>query len=72
MLQGLEEYNTIEGTVLEVRRGSLKLALSKGDSDRIEACPSGSVWRMDKYAPETTFQRQLQVRDPFGFRQSKP
>lgn len=53
-----------EGTVLEVRRSSVKIAFSKADSDGIEACPPHSVWRLDKYSPETTFQRQLKVTHP--------
>lgn len=57
----MEDYVTFEGTVLEVRRSSVKIAFSKGDSDGIESCPPGSVWRIDKYSPETTFQRQLKV-----------
>lgn len=62
--QSLEDYQSFEGTILEIRRNFLKIAFSRGASDGLEQCPADSVWRMDKYSPETTFQRQLKVWKP--------
>lgn len=57
----MEDYQSFEGTILEIRRNYLKIAFSRGASDGLEQCPADSLWRMDKYSPETTFQRQLKV-----------
>ncbi|BDA47014.1 probable regulator of nonsense transcripts 1 homolog at C-terminar half [Coccomyxa sp. Obi] len=63
MVQGtsFQDYQSFEGTILEIRRNFLKIAFSRGASDGLEQCPADSVWRMDKYSPETTFQRQLKA-----------
>ena len=60
--QTMEDYQSFEGTILEIRCNFLKIAFSRKASDGLEQCPADSVWRMDKYSPETTFQRQLKVR----------
>ena len=47
--------------MLEVRRNYVKVALPRRASDRMEAQGPGATWRMDRYSPDTTYQRQLKV-----------
>ena len=47
--------------MLEVRRSFVKVALSRRASDKMEAQGRGATWRMDRYSPDTTYQRQLKV-----------
>jgi hypothetical protein len=63
--QSMDDYQSFEGTILEIRRNFVRIAFSRAASDGMEECPRDSVWRMDKYSPETTFQRQLKVRCSF-------
>ena len=58
----MDAYESVEGTVLEVRRTYVKLALSRRASDKMEAQGRNATWRMDRYSPDTTYQRQLKVR----------
>ena len=53
-----------EGTILEVRRGFIKVALPRKASDALEMAGVNAMWRMDRYSPDTTYQRQLKVNMP--------
>jgi len=61
VLQSLESYAFFEGTILEVRRSYIRAVFSQAKSDRMEDRPSQYTWRFDRYSPDTTYKRQLQV-----------
>ena len=61
-MQGMESYASFEGTILEVRRTYIRAVFSRAASDRMEARPARGTWRIDRYSPETTYQRQLKVK----------
>ena len=60
-VQGMDSYASFEGTILEVRRTYIRVVFSRAASDRMEARPARGTWRVDRYSPETTYQRQLKV-----------
>ena len=60
-MQGMDSYASFEGTILEVRRTYIRVVFSRAASDRMEARPARGTWRVDRYSPETTYQRQLKV-----------
>lgn len=60
-MQGMDSYASFEGTILEVRRTYIRVVFSRAASDRMEARPARGTWRIDRYSPETTYQRQLKV-----------
>ena len=58
----METYASFEGTILEVRRGFVRAVFSRSASDQMEdRVAAGGTWRIDRYSPETTYQRQLKV-----------
>ena len=61
VMQGMDSYASFEGTILEVRRTYIRVVFSRAASDRMEARPARGTWRVDRYSPETTYQRQLKV-----------
>ena len=61
-VQGMDSYASFEGTILEVRRTYIRVVFSRAASDRMEARPARGTWRVDRYSPETTYQRQLKVK----------
>ena len=61
----MESYASFEGTILEVRRGYVRAVFSRSHSDKMEERGAKGTWRIDRYSPETTYQRQLKV-DPLG------
>jgi hypothetical protein len=60
-MQGMDAYVSAEGTILEVRRAWIKVALPCKASDALEGAGGGATWRMDRYSPDTTYQRQIKV-----------
>ena len=68
-LEGLEssaqrafDINALEGTVFDVSRSSLLIAVSRKHSETLEAVGPRGMWRCDKHIPQTTVERQIQVR----------
>ena len=68
-LEGLEssaqrafDINALEGTVFDVSRNSLLLAVGRKQSEALDAVGPRGMWRCDKHIPQTTVERQIHVR----------
>lgn len=72
-LEGLEssaqrafDINALEGTVFDVSRTSLLVAVSRKHSETLDAVGPRGMWRCDKHIPQTTVERQIHVRGRCG------
>lgn len=68
-LEGLEQsaqrafdINALEGTVFDVSRTSLLVAVGRKQSEALDAVGPRGMWRCDKHIPQTTVERQIHVR----------